>query len=209
MAARRSVTPRRVPVQRRSRETVRAVLDAAARVVAERGVAGATTNAIARVAGVSVGSLYEYFPNKEALLVALAERLQGRMAADAAEGVAGLAASRDLDEALQRFAETLLAVHEREPVLHRLLDSDAPHPPDLHACVLALEESLVRDLEAVLRRAPEVCVPEPHTAAHLLVQCVESLTHRFVHHAVPPLARADFLAEVAALARGYLRERGV
>jgi len=66
--ARKPVAPRRLPLQRRSRETVAAILEAAAKVFGERGYWEATTNHIADVAGVSVGSLYEYFPNKDALI---------------------------------------------------------------------------------------------------------------------------------------------
>ena len=64
---------RRKPSQRRSQVTVTAILDAAARVFEERGFEAGTTNHVAEVAGVSIGSLYEYFPNKDAMVVALVD----------------------------------------------------------------------------------------------------------------------------------------
>jgi AcrR family transcriptional regulator len=64
---------RKRPRQARSRETVDVILRAAAQVFATRGYAATTTNHIATRAGVSIGSLYEYFPSKDALLVALME----------------------------------------------------------------------------------------------------------------------------------------
>ena len=64
---------RKRPRQERSRFTVEAILIATERVLAEHGVQGATTNRIAEVAGVSIGSLYQYFPNKDAILVELVE----------------------------------------------------------------------------------------------------------------------------------------
>ncbi|GAB7146578.1 TetR/AcrR family transcriptional regulator [Mycobacterium riyadhense] len=71
---------RKTPAQERSRETVRRILDAAARVLKERGYGGASTNRIAAAAGISPGSLYQYFPNKDAILKAMvadyAEQLQ-------------------------------------------------------------------------------------------------------------------------------------
>jgi AcrR family transcriptional regulator len=68
------LTARRRPRQARSHMTVTSLLDATARVLVRRGYAACTTNLVAEVAGVGIGSLYEYFPNKEALVAALAER---------------------------------------------------------------------------------------------------------------------------------------
>jgi AcrR family transcriptional regulator len=65
---------RRRPRQLRSQITVTALLDATKLVLLERGYTGATTNLVADVAGVGIGSLYEYFPNKEALVAGLIER---------------------------------------------------------------------------------------------------------------------------------------
>ena len=65
---------RRAPVQERGRRRVQQLLDAAAEIVAESGVDNATTNAVAARAGTSVGVLYKFFPNKQAMVEALAER---------------------------------------------------------------------------------------------------------------------------------------
>ena len=66
--------PRKEPRQARSKAMVDTILDAMARVLVERGYAKTNTNLVAEVAGISVGSLYQYFPNKDALIVALRER---------------------------------------------------------------------------------------------------------------------------------------
>jgi len=65
---------RKRPQQRRSQATVDAILDAASHIFCSRGFEAATTNGIARHAGVSIGSFYQYFPNKNALLESLRER---------------------------------------------------------------------------------------------------------------------------------------
>ena len=67
-------TPRRTPRQERSQVTVDAIFEAVARIVATQGEAALTTNRIAELAGVSVGSLYQYFPSKEAILVAMLDQ---------------------------------------------------------------------------------------------------------------------------------------
>ena len=186
-----------------------AILEAAARVFAERGFAAGTTNRIAEHAGVSVGSLYEYFPNKESILVALVERttaqgmarIEGRLAEDS-EG------DGDLERLLLGFVEAMLAFHRGEPELHRVLFEEAPHPPELHACVLQMEEKLAHTLEAFLTRCPEVDVRDADTAAHLTVQVVEALTHRFVLHGIHEITDAAFTQEVVGLLGAYLRAPG-
>src|SRR5215472_19289867 len=74
MAPRTRTAPRKKPRQQRSQATVYAILDATARVLCTTGYDRASTNRIALAAGVSVGSLYQYFPSKEALVAALAEQ---------------------------------------------------------------------------------------------------------------------------------------
>ncbi|MEE2732345.1 MAG: TetR/AcrR family transcriptional regulator [Pseudomonadota bacterium] len=71
---------RKMPKQKRSREMVERLLDATATTLAERGLEDTTTNHIAETAGVSIGSLYQYFPDKEALLEALMERVSVKVA---------------------------------------------------------------------------------------------------------------------------------
>jgi AcrR family transcriptional regulator len=110
-----AATPRKRPVQGRSRETYAAILEATFRVLADDGEA-LTTTRVAEVAGVSVGTLYQYFPNREALISgALADHLEA--AIGAVEAAA--AASRDLPLALaaERIVRAFLAVKaERAPV---------------------------------------------------------------------------------------------
>lgn len=71
--------PRKIPRQRRSKATVEAILEAAARVLVDTGYDGATTNVIANRAGVGVGSVYEYFPGKEAIFAALMHQVNTQM----------------------------------------------------------------------------------------------------------------------------------
>ncbi len=193
---------RRKPSQQRSQQTVTAILDAAARVFEERGFDAGTTNHVAERAGVSIGSLYEYFPNKDAMVVALVER---ELEAERAKLLAILAPATtpaELAGQLRGFVETLVEFHARRPALHRILFEQADHPPAAHACVLRFEESLAHALAESLRRA----LPsrsDPDTAAHLIVQTTESLAHRFVLRGIHDLDRAGFVAELTRLLLGY------
>ena len=209
MARKNPLSPRKEPIQSRSRATVDAIVEAAARVFSERGYAGGSTNWIAERAGVSVGSLYEYFPNKDAILVAVAERHVGRMIADLEKLLEDARTSDEsLDDLLGRFVAAMLEVHERDPHLHHVVFAEAPHPPELHACVLRLEETLAHLVEALLRERPEVRRPDVDAAAHLVVQTAEALTHRFVHQGIHDLPRDRFADEVVALLGGYLAAGG-
>jgi AcrR family transcriptional regulator len=115
---------RKTPRQSRSAETVASILEAAAQVLETKGLEGFNTNAVARRAGVSIGSLYQYFPTKDALTLALIRREDERFRADAA---------RALDEASGEAAMNLLIAacvrqQLRRPVLARLLDVQESRP---------------------------------------------------------------------------------
>ena len=79
--------PKKIPAQRRSRDTFEALVEACTRLLPEQGYAGTTTNHIADRAGVGIASLYEYFPGKDAIVAQVAERLVQRVLARLADGV--------------------------------------------------------------------------------------------------------------------------
>lgn len=105
---------RRVPSQQRSRRRVEAILDAAGELVMEMGVEDLTTRAIAERAGVPVASLYQYFADKEDVVLALAERDMAEMDAHLAEVLAPLAptsVAAVVDAAMGAFVD----VYHRRP----------------------------------------------------------------------------------------------
>lgn len=113
--AKMSRLQRRAPQQARSRVTVDAILDATARILREGGVAALNTNAISEVAGVGIGTLYGYFPNKTAILVALARRL---LAEDEAAMLEASAAAPS-DDVLRTVVRTLLERHRCDAAVRR------------------------------------------------------------------------------------------
>jgi AcrR family transcriptional regulator len=199
------LSPRRRPRQRRSRETVGAILEAAARVLAKRGYAAATTNRIAARAGVSIGSLYEYFPNKDSVLAALFERHTERGGAEVLAAVeAAIAAGGGPRALVAALVAALLRSHRGSPELHRVLSEEMPHPPGADDCVLRVEDALAHRLRAALARDPEFRAGDPDLAAHLLVQTAEALAHRFVLHGIHGMTEERFAGELVQLLTGYL-----
>lgn len=117
--------PRKQPLQARAQKTVDVIVEATARILEKHGHDGFTTNAVAERAGVSIGTLYQYFPNKEALLGALIARETAVLVEDAELAVAetsGLAA-------LDMLIGAAVAHQLRRPALARLLDFEESRMP--------------------------------------------------------------------------------
>ena len=125
------VSPRKSPRQERSRRTVERILDAAARIFQEQGYAAATTNDIADEADVSVGSLYQYFPNKDALLVALTKRHIEAATAGLTDLLSGLNADSGFDVIIRSVVDFLVEQHELDE-LHLLVMHRAPRTHEIN-----------------------------------------------------------------------------
>lgn len=117
--------PRKQPSQARARHTVDAIVEAAARILEEQGHGGFNTNAVAERAGVSIGTLYQYFPDKDALLGALIGRETARLLAEV-ESAASAPSGRDALDAVIRAA---VGHQVRRPRLARLLDFEESRLP--------------------------------------------------------------------------------
>jgi AcrR family transcriptional regulator len=206
-AARRSDTfrPRKQPLQSRSRDTVAAILKAAAQVFTTRGYASTTTNHIAERAGVSIGSLYEYFPNKDALLVALMEQhiveSEVILAQVALEAPAGPTHVREM---IRRFVHAMVELHARDRDLHRVLFEEAPLPKRVRRQLADVEDRITERVEDYLRAHPDVTARDPALAASVLVKTIEGLTHKLVVHGDPHTDAEYYCEEIVALVTAYL-----
>jgi len=112
--------PRKLPKQERSQATVSAILIATTRILTEEGYEKFNTNRVAELAGVSIGSLYQYFPNKESLLYALGEHHAEEMAQLAQHHLEGLS-DRPILEVLQQIVKAVLAAYAVNPKLYHIL----------------------------------------------------------------------------------------
>lgn len=140
--------PRKTPRQGRSRATVEAILEAAARILEAEGLAGLTTNRTADRAGVSIGSLYQYYPSRDAILAELVRRMRLSMS----EGL--LAA---IEEARP------LPLEAAVPMLLRVSMRQYQTAPRLTAALEAAEARLPRDPEVIDRR---------HAVRDGLIECL-------------------------------------
>lgn len=182
---------------------MRKILDTAAKLLEERGYDDLTTRHVAERAGVSVGSLYQYFPNKESLVHALLiEHLEQ------AAALRPPALDRDdlpLDERIRAVVDWFLASHAASPALHRSL-TEAAAPVFGVARVREMERAFHRTvLEALRPYTSEIQRDNLDIAAFVVAQTLEGLTHSAViHH--PELLKGETLRrEISVLLLGYLR----
>jgi AcrR family transcriptional regulator len=122
---RRALQPKKRPVQARARATYGSLLDACARVLSERGYAGLTTNHVAERAGVGIGSLYVYFPDKDTLVAELVRRTIREVVADVTRGLEG-ALAKDLEDGLRDWVRVMFAAVECRKEIIRVLWKDVP-----------------------------------------------------------------------------------
>lgn len=117
---------RRRPTQARAQATYDAILEAAAQVLVADGFDHASTNRLAQVAGVSVGSLYQYFGNKEGVYTALIEQHCDKQVA-LLQQMVGALGSAPLTLAVKAYIQAMIASHEQDRPVHRALSQQAAH----------------------------------------------------------------------------------
>ena len=169
--AQRPDVQRKLPQQARSRATVDAILFAAAHILKVGGLEAATTTRIAQAAGVSIGSLYQYFPNKQAILEALRDRSRAWYD-EAIEVEASMGDLPSFRAAAHRALERFVAMHAADPELHKALsEGDDPRAGDAQLRGRELLESFLRD------RLDEAPVPDPELTSYLAVRAMIGLVH--------------------------------
>ena len=179
-----------------------ALLDAATRVLIEDGYEAATTNRIAEVAGVSIGSLYQYFPNRDAIVAALVDRHEAKMLAHLGRMIVEVAGA-PIEQAVRAYVKALLAVHAENPQLHQVFTRQLVRT-DLEKirAIQQRAESVVRIwLES---HRDEIRPRNIDLAAFILVMAVETITHAALLDRPEVLGDETFAEEVTRLVVAYL-----
>lgn len=188
------VKPRKLPRQSRSVAMVDAILQASARVLIEHGYGGMSTNVVAQRAGVSIGSLYQYFPNKESLLAALHNRHSDQMA-KSIEAILQTPGGIGLHSEVARLVRAATAAHEVEPQLHRLLEKERAffdHNDENSIAAANIHRHIRRLLE---EHSHDITHVDLGLAAWMTMRMTESLVHTAVLH--PPVDLNASLVEAA------------
>jgi AcrR family transcriptional regulator len=204
MPTTKSVQPRKQVKQRRAAETRSRILDAAARVFADYGYAAGTTNRIAESAGVSIGSLYQYFPNKDSILVELVHAHVNAGISIIQRHLSGVPLPESLEDQIRLFVKATIENHLDQPALHQVLFEEAPRPADLLKMLHTAEKWIVQAAQQLLAEHPEVAITDIETASRLVVSAIESLVHRYFA-AGQPVEVLRFEDELVAMLSRYLR----
>jgi AcrR family transcriptional regulator len=207
MARRPLTKPRKAASQERSRATVDALVEATARILVKEGFDKASTNRIAEVAGVSVGSLYQYFPSKEALVAAVVERHQQEIM-QTVRGELAEVLVQPVEKAIRKLVAVALRAHRVDPKLHRVLAEQIPRVGELEKL-----ETFNRDNYTLFRtylesHRDELRVGDLELASFVCVTSIEALTHNAVLHHPKMISdeRLEALIdETTRLVTGYLK----
>ncbi len=148
MASRPATKPRKDASQERSRTTVDALVEATARILVREGFDKASTNRIAEVAGVSVGSLYQYFPSKEALVAAVIARHQQEIMQTVRKELAEVM-TQPVERAVRKLVAVAIEAHRVNPRLHRVLAEQIPR-----VGMLEKQETFSRENYALFKAYP-------------------------------------------------------
>jgi AcrR family transcriptional regulator len=195
--------PRRVPRQSRAVATRAAILEAAAHIIAVGGLAAFNTNAVAARAGVSIGSLYQYFPNKDALMLALIASRQAAQVATIAAALDHLPPSAGLETAVRLIVRAAMQHHREDELLASAIDHEEARLPSGVIVAAALDEAgaLFAPLQA--RFAHEIAPSQSEIAGRTLPALVRAVIDQWANLSPPQLDRAESEAVRALL--GYLR----
>jgi AcrR family transcriptional regulator len=173
------IAPRKRPVQARSKATVDTLIEATAQVLVARGYQGSTTDAVAERAGVSIGTLYQYFANKESLIAALIRNHVEEILATVRDAL-----SRDVNSSLEETLRALIRAgieaHRINPALHKVLSEQIPREayPDEAVDVSGKLQTMI---EQFLRnRTPHLPQERRYMIAFVVESTIEALTHRAV-----------------------------
>lgn len=170
---------RREPKQERARQTVEAVLEAVPRVLRRHGAEAITTNRVAEVAGVSIGSLYQYFPDKQAIFTALHDRHVDDVR-NVIERTVADCASAPLEDLTADLVERLADVHAKDAELHEMVSSAVP----------SSKRGFTRALQSTFEKVISPAEPDRYTRDQaermlfVLPQMVEALVHGVAHQEV-------------------------
>ena len=194
---------RKQPVQARSKASVTAILDATVQILSTRRPVHLTTKAVAARAGLSIGSVYQYFPNKEAIVLALIAR-KAEEVTSAFEDAARRQRGQTLANALCSLTSTYFANKFSDPQLSKTLHAALDRSGGTDS-LRPFRERMVRAIESVLRQAPDAVFRNVQSAARMIWSAIMGAARSVLEAGRPQTYVAAVRREVQAMILAYVR----
>lgn len=194
-----SVIPRKAPKQARSKMTVEAIIEAAAYILIEQGWDNLTTNAVAERAGVNIGSLYQYFPNKLAIAAEVQRSHVARVRQIVLDALPELTRQPSPRAALTVLVRALLQAQNTAPEMHRAIAEELPRSVFCEADPGPLEQALTEALAPMMTN-----VPDPQQAVRILFVATRAIIHEATLYRPEMGRHPGFVDEVVCLLESYL-----
>lgn len=197
------INPRKLPTQERSKQLVDSLLSATANILVRRGYEGLTTNRVADEAGVSVGSLYQYFPNKESLVEALIRRWSDGLMETIADHYLEVR-NESIETAVDTMVRAALDSTRVDAKLHRILTQQIPNVNALPALELFNRRMSERVASWLELHREELEVEDLHLAAEIVVMTLAGLSDYALIQRPELLDSPSFVQHLSRLVLGYL-----
>ncbi len=181
----------RAAKQARSKATVDSIIEAAAQILAKQGWRGLNTNAIAALAGVSIGSVYEYFANKKSIVDRIIAEHLDRGEAVLEAGASALKGNEEPNEIVHLLVSGFVGVHQDNPQLHKALSTEVPLDAKQRNRIQAFRQRAIDIVSSALRAH----VDEHDLKAALLVDAADALAHRWIIDELGAPVSADKMAK--------------
>jgi AcrR family transcriptional regulator len=200
----RNREPKKHPRQARSRATVDYILEAAAQILSKDGAARLTTNRIARKAGVAIASIYQYFPNKEAIVQAVVDMQLSQEHAQLERQSASLEGA-PLFDGIRAAVQAIIDVHAHKPQLVTAVLESVPLLGGATAHQQARRRVVDLVAETMRRRQGELRPgSDPELRAFVVVHAVEAVIHDAAAERPELLADPAFAEELADMVQRFL-----
>lgn len=191
---------RKMPVQKRSKATVDAIIQASTYILMKSGWGGFTTNAIAERAGVNISSLYQFFPNKESIVAEMQKRHSDDMRADLLDTLSNLPAGLTFREVLTEIIDVLVKKHQMEPEVHKVLNKEIPF-----TVRSVLDEATeLRDQLLFILKPHMVNVPDPKLSIYIIGVSIDAVINEVISSRPHMLSEAALTTELVTLLERFL-----
>lgn len=192
---------RKMPSQERSRLTVDAIIQASTYILTEVGWKGFTTNAIAERAGVNISSLYQFFPNKEAIVAELQKRHAAEMSDELHKILQLVSLQGSLKQVLTLLVHMIVEKHKVAPAVHKAVLEEVPLTLKT-SCSDADSQLRILFLEALKPFMRNV--PNPELAIHIITVTAQALINNIIVERPKLLQGTEIVTELVALYEYYL-----